>query len=77
MPDGNEPLIAYLKELRGPVQPTSGELDITRVCEFGLPGLLPGDDPRSKLESRAATLVQRLRSCICKHRLNTDPLPPV
>jgi hypothetical protein len=62
--NSNGPLIAYLKDLRGPVNHGSGPLNAARVRAFGFPDLLPGDDPRRDPETRAEALVQRLEESI-------------
>lgn len=58
------PLIAYFKDLRGPVTHGSGPLSPARVRQFGFPDLLPGDDPQLDPEERAETVVRRIQECI-------------
>jgi hypothetical protein len=64
MLDNDQPLIAYLKALRGPVRKGSGALDVERVRKFGFPAQMPGDDPGAEPMARANELIERLHAAI-------------
>lgn len=61
-----EQCIAYLMALRGEVTSESGALDASRIQEFGLPELLPGDDLAQSEDARAEQFLGRMAECIAK-----------
>lgn len=61
-----EQCTAYLMALRGEVTSESGALDASRIQEFGLPELLPGDDLAQSEDVRTENFLGRMAKCIDK-----------